>query len=285
MRRIIKWFIEPALLMLASIAFVALAYRSLLTQPASTIAIGAEAGQRANLKASRPVSDARRGEIAEADLRTLLAANARTAALVREAGVGRVAVPSVDISLPVFNQINDATLSVGTVMYYPERGLGRGNTVLASHHYLRGSGLLNALDRVKKGDAIELSDLDTVWTYRVASNQVVKKDQVQVLQDTADTRVTLIRCEGPRGTPYRRVVTGLLYSRSGIAVPQAKALGITATREGPTRRTPLTVGAAAISRTIRFRRLDGWLWLLVAGNVLVLVGCATGYVLGGSRKH
>ena len=275
MRRLVKWFIWPALVMLASIALVAAGYHHLLQAPTTLIPANKAASQQANLADSQAVSAHHRSQIAEADLTTLLTARPQTE-LVASAGVGRVAIPTVDISLPIFNQINDSTLSLGTVLYFPERRLGQGNTVLASHHYLGGEGLLNALNRVKKGDEILVSDLTTVWVYRVAANQVVNQDQVSVLANTGDARVTLIRCEGPRGTDYRRVVTSLTTN-------SAKSLGITASKLPAKDDGPLAFVAAALARTISHHQLDGWLWLLLAINLAVLIGCGAGYVLAGDR--
>lgn len=284
MRRVIKWFIWPLGLMALTIALLAVSYHRLLQAPATTIEANQAAGQRANLAASKPSSAAKREQISEADLTTLLQARSQTAQTVARAGVGRLAVPAAQISLPVFNLINETTLSTGAVMYFPERGLGRGNTVLASHHYLGGAGLLNDLDKVKAGQTILLSDLKTVWRYRVVGNQVVKKDQVAVLANTADARITLIRCEGPRGTIYRRVVTGLLTGRSKLkSNRQAKALGITKHRPAAPSHGLIDWLAAALARTIQHRQLDGWLWLLLLMNVVVLFGCAAGYVLIASR--
>ena len=283
MRRLVKWFIWPALVMLASIALVAAGYHHLLQAPATVIPAGEAANQQANLANSQAVSAHHRSQIAEADLTTLLAARPRTERLVASAGVGRVAIPAVGISLPIFNQINDSTLSLGTVLYFPERQLGQGNTVLASHHYLGGEGLLNALNRVKKGDEILVSDLTSVWVYRVAANQVVKQDQVSVLANTGDARVTLIRCEGPRGTDYRRVVTGLLIRRTNLTAKPAKSLGITSSNRPAKDHGPLAFVAEALARTISRHRLDGWLWLLLAINLTVLLGCVAGYVLAGEH--
>ncbi|MFD1392827.1 class A sortase [Lacticaseibacillus jixianensis] len=286
MRRLVKWFTAPALVMLLSIALVAAGYQHLLQAPQTTISLGQAARQQANLRASRPVAEAKRRQIAEADLRTLTVASGQTARLVKRAGVGRVAVPSVGISLPIYNQINDNTLSTGTAMYYPERRLGRGNTALVAHHYLQGSGLLNALNHVKRGATILASDLNTVWTYRVAVNQVVSKDQVSVLTDTSDARITLIRCEGPRGTTLRRVVIGLLVSRAPLKqTAQAKPLGVTTHQPSKKPATPVTLTTAALARTVAQRRLDGWLWGLVLVNLVLLLGCSAGYVFAkGPRR-
>lgn len=285
MRRLIKWFIWPALAMLASIALVAAGYHHLLQAPATTIRASEAAAQQANLAHSEAVSGHHRSQIAEADLTTLLNARLQTQRLVATAGVGRVAIPKVGISLPIFNQINDSTLSLGTVLYFPERKLGQGNTVLASHHYLGSEGLLNALNQVKKGDEILVSDLTTVWRYQVAANQVVKQDQVSVLANTGDARVTLIRCEGPRGTDYRRVVTGLLTRRTSLTAKPAKSLGITFSNPPAKDHGPLAFVAAAIGRTMSRHRLDGWLWLLLAINLTVLLACGAGYVLAGDHPH
>lgn len=283
MRRLVKWFIWPALLMLASIALVAAGYHHLLQAPATVIPAGEAAAQQANLADSQAVSSHHRSQIAEADLTTLLTARPQTERLVASAGVGRVAIPEVGISLPIFNQINDNTLSLGTALYFPERKLGQGNTVLASHHYLGGEGLLNALNQVKKGDEILVSDLTSVWVYQVAANQVVNQDQVSVLADTGDARVTLIRCEGPRGTDYRRVVTGLLTRRTNLTTNSAKRLGITAGKRPAKDDGPMAFVAAALARTISRHQLDGWLWLMLAINLAVLIGCGAGYVLAGDR--
>ncbi|WP_179395857.1 class A sortase [Lacticaseibacillus absianus] len=280
MHRLIKWFIWPLAAMLASLALLAAGYQTLLQAPVTTITPRKAAQQRANLAASVAATVAQRAKIEDADLRTLLNAQASTASLIQRAGVGRLAIPAADISLPVFNRINDETLSAGVALYYPERRLGQGNTVMAAHNFVGADVLLKQIAGLKVGDTMLVSDLTTVWRYRVAINQVVDASQVSVLADTADARLTLIRCEGARGTRYRRVVVGLLTSATSLKSnsAQAKALHITPTHTRSPRPGLLAWVGQALARTLRFGRLDGWLWGLLLINVALLLGCAAGYV-------
>lgn len=72
----------------------------------------------------------------------------------------------------------------------PGRRSGLNNCVITAH---RDSYFRN-LNRVRKGERIELTTPDGLQSYRVVSREVVKADSVGVLAPTAKPRLTLITC-------------------------------------------------------------------------------------------
>jgi LPXTG-site transpeptidase (sortase) family protein len=86
---------------------------------------------------------------------------------------------------------------------------GPGNTVLVGHYTVPPSGSPGAfyrLSRLTYGDVITIRRPDgTTWDYRVITSRVVDDQDMSVLSDSSDGRLTLIGCNGA-DTTRRRVV-------------------------------------------------------------------------------
>ncbi|MFD1429217.1 class A sortase [Lacticaseibacillus mingshuiensis] len=277
MKRLLKWFALPAIVIFGSLLLLIRGYHVFLTQPASTMPVAFQTTAAANL--ARSGQNSSDEAIQEADLKLLLAARQQSTGLTQRYGVGRLAIPSCQISLPIFGEATDLTLSAGVALYYPKRGLSGGNIVMAAHNFWgAGDLLLNKIDRAKVGDLILVSDLKQVWQYRIAVNQVVKDTQVDVLDNTRDDRLTLIRCEGGAGTQYRRVVIAKLQKTRGAKSTES-ALGIQTT-------TPTTSGFTQfenqlgwlVAQSLSRRWLVWQLWLLVLVWLLMWGIASWGYL-------
>lgn len=217
--------------------------------------------------------------LSEADTATFVQAKSQSGELAKRYGIGSLVIPDVDIALPVFNVMTDATLSVGVGRYFPNRTMGEGNNVYAAHNFAGADVLLNRIDRLKNGQRLYLTDYQRTYTYAVVYNRVVEMHEVALLNQTKESRLTLIRCEGPYQTKYRRVVVGrLVSSTNGVtAKPQA------AIKQASAVKAPAPVGKvhrgflATIAAAAMNGKLTWPVWLLVGLWWLLLIGGIWGY--------
>lgn len=100
---------------------------------------------------------------------------------------------------------------------------GPGNLILVGHYTVPPSGQPGAfyrLNRLEDGDFVYIKQHDGVtWAYRVIDSRLVDDDDLSILADSGDDRLTLIGCNGA-DTAHRRVVVAeslgpVVCARSG----------------------------------------------------------------------
>lgn len=127
--------------------------------------------------------------------------------------LGGIAVPSVQLNLPIIKGVSNYSLAVGAGTMKEEQVMGSGNYALASHHMINESLLFSPLVNVNTGALIYLTDLSNVYTYKITMKEYVTPDQVQVIDDVADKKlVTLVTCDTTGNK--RLIVQGELVSAS-----------------------------------------------------------------------
>lgn len=131
--------------------------------------------------------------------------------------IGGVAIPSVSIDLPIFKGVSNEALLYGAGTFSPSQQMGEGNYALASHRTDRQDLLFTSLDQVETGAVVYLTDLKTIYTYRVYRKARIQPTQVEVLDDVPNKKiVTLITC-GELTGETRIVVQGELEATTAIA--------------------------------------------------------------------
>ena len=131
--------------------------------------------------------------------------------------IGGVAIPSVSINLPIFKGVSNEALLFGAGTFSPSQQMGEGNYALASHRTDRQDLLFTSLDQVETGAVVYLTDLKTIYTYRVYRKARIQPTQVEVLDDVPNKKiVTLITC-GELTGETRIVVQGELEATTAIA--------------------------------------------------------------------
>lgn len=131
--------------------------------------------------------------------------------------IGGVAIPSVSINLPIFKGVSNEALLYGAGTFSPSQQMGEGNYALASHRTDRQDLLFTSLDQVETGAVVYLTDLKTIYTYRVYRKDRLQPTQVEVLDDVPNKKiVTLITC-GELTGKTRIVVQGELEATTAIA--------------------------------------------------------------------
>ena len=126
--------------------------------------------------------------------------------------IGGIAIPELEINLPIFKGIANVNLLYGAGTMKRDQEMGKGNYSLASHHIFTGDNasqmLFSPLDRAKKGMKIHLTDKNKVYTYEISEVKRVTPDRVDEIDDrTGVDEITLVTCEDAAATE-RIIVKG-----------------------------------------------------------------------------
>lgn len=127
--------------------------------------------------------------------------------------IGQLQIRSVNIKLPIFSGMSDAALSNGVGTYDTTRKMGEGNFVMLAHNLPAQykDALLEPMINVKLNDTITINNYQTTYYYKVIYKDVVDQSHVELIGQTEEPIVTLIRCFGPSGTRKRLVVQAKIY--------------------------------------------------------------------------
>lgn len=126
--------------------------------------------------------------------------------------IGKIAIPSVDISLPVYYGLNNEELLSGVGTMKPNQKLGSGNYAIAGHHMNNEKILFGPLHRVVKTTPIYITNGSKVYEYDVSSVSVIGEYDTQFITKTYKTpTLTLITCaSGTPNEPNRTMVRAKL---------------------------------------------------------------------------
>jgi sortase A len=123
-------------------------------------------------------------------------------------------IDSIDVEGKIFQGKDSTTMDKGfwhfPTSVYPGQ---RGNSVIIAHRYLHlppAKDTFFNLDKVRKGDEIVVTQDGNRYTYIVSETKVVEKNDISVLQDSADYQITLITCAPLWTSKQRLVVIGKL---------------------------------------------------------------------------
>ncbi|GCF95787.1 class A sortase [Enterococcus florum] len=109
--------------------------------------------------------------------------------------IGGIAIPAVQINLPIFKGLSNEALLYGAGTLEPEQKMGEGNYGLASHRAYEPDLLFTPLENVNEGDKIYLTDMTNIYTYKTTLKVRVQPTEVKYLDVLPDKRqVTLITC-------------------------------------------------------------------------------------------
>ena len=113
--------------------------------------------------------------------------------------IGGIAVPEVEINLPIFKGLDNVNLFFGAGTMKPDQKMGEGNYSLASHHIFTAENasqmLFSPLVNAKEGMKIYLTDKDKVYTYEIREVKHVTPDRVDEIDDREGiNEITLVTC-------------------------------------------------------------------------------------------
>ena len=143
-------------------------------------------------------------------------------AYVKKHLIGRIAIPKIEVDLPLFDTTNNTLLDQGAVVLpgtsYP-RGGKNTHTVISAHGGLPTKSYFTGLKKLKKGQQFLIEINGKKLAYKVFRIQTVKPDQTESLQiESGQDLATLMTC-----TPYMINSHRLLVT--GKRVPYTESLG------------------------------------------------------------
>ena len=113
--------------------------------------------------------------------------------------IGGIAIPEVEINLPIFKGLDNVNLFYGAGTMKVNQKMGEGNYSLASHHIFTAENasqmLFSPLVNAKAGMKIYLTDKDKVYTYEIREVKHVTPDRVDEIEDRDGIKeITLVTC-------------------------------------------------------------------------------------------
>ena len=127
--------------------------------------------------------------------------------------IASIAIPSVNIHLPIFNGLSNEGLLYGAGTMTADQEMGKGNYALASHRSDIPELLFTPLENTNAGDRIYLTDLEHVYTYEIISVKNVTPEHTEVLDPVEGKElVTLVTC-GDLYATTRIIVQGELIEK------------------------------------------------------------------------
>lgn len=117
--------------------------------------------------------------------------------------IGYIAIPSLNMKLPIFEGLNNANLLYGAGTVKASQQMGERNYLLASHKSYSESLLFTPLLKSSVGDEVYLLDKKSnpyrLYKYVVTEKNVVPPTQSEVMNDTNNPILTLITCNDDQG--------------------------------------------------------------------------------------
>jgi sortase A len=132
--------------------------------------------------------------------------------------MAQIRIPAIDVDKIVVEGVQVSDLKRGPG-HYPDSPLpGQpGNAAIAGHRTTYGAPF-NRLDELEAGDEILVTTTQGAFRYEVREQLIVSPDQVEVLDDFGDNRLTLTACH-PKYSARQRIV--IVAALTGPAAPAA----------------------------------------------------------------
>jgi sortase A len=133
--------------------------------------------------------------------------------------VAHISIPAIGVDKVVVEGVEVSDLKKGPG-HYPDSPLpGQpGNAAIAGHRTTYGAPF-NRIDELKKGDEILVTTLQGSFRYEVRQQLIVAPDQVAVLADFGDNRLTLTSCNPKYSARQRIVVVSALVDPAAEPSP------------------------------------------------------------------
>jgi sortase A len=127
-------------------------------------------------------------------------------------------IPKIGVDKIVVEGVEVADLKEGPG-HYPDSPMpGQpGNSAIAGHRTTYGAPF-NRIDELVPGDEINVTTRQGTFTYKVEAQQIVRPDQVEVLNDYGDNRLTLTACH-PKYSASQRIVVIAILDQTPAAAP------------------------------------------------------------------
>ncbi len=134
----------------------------------------------------------------------------------KSAVIGQIEIERLQVTLPILKGVNSSNLLAGAATMREDQQMGKGNYPLVGHHMRDEDLLFGPLLKLKKQDKIKITNKEQVFTYEVTDINTIDESRIDVVQETADARLTLITCDLPTATTNRLMITAKLVNRSNV---------------------------------------------------------------------
>lgn len=108
--------------------------------------------------------------------------------------IGALAIPDVNMYLPIMLGLSDDSLSTGGGTMRANQTMGKGNYPLAGHYMTSNGILFSPLENTQLGQKVYLTDLKHIYIYRIYMKKKVDPHAVYLVRNTKKAIVTLITC-------------------------------------------------------------------------------------------
>lgn len=108
--------------------------------------------------------------------------------------IGALAIPDVNMHLPICLGMSDDAMATGGGTMRPDQKMGQGNYPLAGHYMTAKGILFSPLEDTKKGQKVYLTNMKKVYVYKIYMKKKVNPYAVYLVNNTTKPIVTLITC-------------------------------------------------------------------------------------------
>jgi LPXTG-site transpeptidase (sortase) family protein len=153
-------------------------------------------------------------------------------AIKEDDGLTRVSIPKINLDLIVVEGTNHRALRIGPGHLKDTPLPGEvGNSVISAHR----DTFFRHIYELAKGDEIQVRRDGHTYVFHVMGKRIVDPDDLSVIRNTADARLTLITCYptyyiGP--APQRLIVTAKLVDENQLNHERAETPAAAAARQG-----------------------------------------------------
>ena len=218
---------------------------------------------------SRQLAAPATAEASPATSATAPATTVPTRAVEGEA-IAVIAIPKIGLDEVVVEGVGVEDLKKGVGRYPDTKMPGeQGNSALAGHRTTYGAPF-NRIDELEDGDVITVTTTAGSFRYEVREKKVVTPEEISVLDDTTDNRLTLTTCHPKYSAAQRLIVIGQLVGPAidapvltgGTPTPAPPRSASLATGEAP---AGLSGGKAANRPAIAWAIVAATVWLIAWG--------------------
>lgn len=165
------------------------------------------------------------GEFNFSKVKSINAKQVVSAAVQNDSNVlGKLAIPAVGLKLPIVKGLSDASLSTGGGTMKSDQKMGQGNYALAGHYMTNKGALFSPLERTQLGEMVYITDLTTVYKYKITYKKIISPKSVWLINDVKGAKLlTLITCAD--GGTNRWCIQANLVSKSAASKATLSVFG------------------------------------------------------------
>lgn len=121
---------------------------------------------------------------------------------------GIIEIPIIDLKLPILHGAIHDNMKYSVATMTHKKPLDGVNFTVAGHRNIRKGKNFNRLNEVKIGDEIIVKNNDKIYSYNVVDKFIVEPSEIEILEDTGKTEITLITCYPITISTHRLVIKG-----------------------------------------------------------------------------